>query len=39
MLVHTHQKMDAIAPQPSVPGDGVSPDLFEGVAQVRIAMA
>jgi hypothetical protein len=39
VLVHAHQKMDLVPPHPAVARDGVGPDLFEGVAQVWVAVA
>ena len=38
VLVHPHQVMDLIAPQPMIPGDAVGADFLQRVPQVRIAV-
>jgi hypothetical protein len=38
VLVHPHEEMDLITPEPAVARDAVGPHLFQRVTQVRVAV-
>ena len=38
VLVHPHQEMDLVSPEPPVAGDAVRPDLFQRMSQMGIAV-